>query len=269
MGRWVEVGDRVWVRRHDELDLSLGLVAGDDACLVIDTGADEAQGAEFAGAVRELTGLPWSVVLTHAHFDHAFGTAAFGDCPVWAHPGCLAALAGTAEEQRATWAGHYRKEGRPVLAERLEAARLVLPDRLVAGTAEIDLGGRVVRLVHPGAGHTGHDLVAHVPDSGLVFAGDLVEEGAPPAFEDAFPQAWPSALDRVLGLRPRVLVPGHGDPVDEAFVIRQRAELAEVAELCRAAAAGELTHGEALARSPYPAEFTAGALVRPCEPGPG
>ncbi|MGW4636958.1 MBL fold metallo-hydrolase [Sphaerisporangium sp. NPDC004334] len=266
MGRWVEVGDRAWARRHDELDLTLGLVAGDRACLVVDTGADEAQGAAFAAAVRELTGLPWSVALTHAHFDHCFGTAAFGECAVWAHPGCRAELVATGERQRSAWVEHYRKEGDPEAAGRLAAARIVLPDRAAGTATELDLGGRVVRLAGPGPGHTGHDLVVHVPDSGVVFAGDLVEQGAPPAFEDAFPQTWPSALDRLLELAPRTVVPGHGDPVDAAFVARQRDELAEVARLCRAVAAGELTRAEALARSPYPEPFTSDALARPLAP---
>jgi glyoxylase-like metal-dependent hydrolase (beta-lactamase superfamily II) len=262
VGRWIEVGDRAWVRRHTELDLSLGLVAGERACLVVDTGPDEVWGAEFAAAVRELTGLPWSVVLTHAHFDHSFGTAAFGECPVWAHPACVTDIAENGEAQRAVWAEHYREEGDPEAAARIEAARLVPPGRLVKGTAEIDLGGRLVRLSHPGPGHTDHDLVVHVPDIALVFAGDLVEQGAPPSFCDAFPQAWPSALDQVLGLGARTVVPGHGEPVDAAFVARQRAELAEVAELCRAVGAGEFPVPEALARSPYPESFTTDALGR-------
>jgi glyoxylase-like metal-dependent hydrolase (beta-lactamase superfamily II) len=263
LDRWIEVGDRIWARRHAELDLTLGLVVGDRACLVIDTGADEAQGAALAAAVRELTGLPWSVVLTHAHFDHSFGTAAFGECPVWAHPACAADLAVTGEAQRSAWVEHYREQGSREAAERIAAARIVPPDRLVEGGAVVDLGGRLVRLAHPGPGHTGHDLVVHVPDSHLVFAGDLVEQGAPPSFGDAFPQAWPSAVDRVLALGARTLVPGHGEPVDAAFVARQRAELAEVAQLCREVGAGRLGLPEALARSPYPESFTSEALARP------
>ncbi|MFC6079984.1 MBL fold metallo-hydrolase [Sphaerisporangium aureirubrum] len=262
MGRWIEVGDGVLVRRHEELDLSLGLIAGGRGCLVVDTGGDEAQGAEFAAAVREVTSLPWSVVLTHAHFDHTFGTAAFGECAVWAHPGCAAELEAGGEAQRATWAEHYRTAGRTDIAESIEATRIVLPDRLVRDRAEVDLGGRVVRLLHPGPGHTGHDLVVHVPDAGVVFAGDLVEQGAPPAFEDSYPLEWPSTLGGVAALGASTTVPGHGEPVDAAFVAGQRAELDEVAALCEAVAAGTLTAAEALERSPYPASFTAGALSR-------
>ncbi|GAA1276050.1 MBL fold metallo-hydrolase [Sphaerisporangium rubeum] len=262
MVRWAEVGDGVLVRRHDELDLSLGLVVGEHGCLVVDTGGDQTQGAEFAAAVREVTTLPWTVVVTHGHFDHAFGTAAFGDCEVWGHPGCAAELVSGGERQRAFWVEHYRAAGRDDVARRIEGTRVVAPQRLVAGEAEIDLGGRTVRLLHPGPGHTGHDLVAHVPDAGVVFAGDLVEQGAPPAFEDAFPLAWPTAVLRLMTLGAATVVPGHGDPVDVAFVAAQRAELLRVAALCRAVVAGEMTAEEAQALSPYPERFTADALGR-------
>jgi glyoxylase-like metal-dependent hydrolase (beta-lactamase superfamily II) len=59
-----------------------------------------------------------------------------------------------------------------------------------------------------------------------VFAGDLVEQGAPPSVgPDSDLPAWPATLDALLALAPRVVVPGHGDPVDAAFVSEQRGEL--------------------------------------------
>ena len=67
---WAEVGDRVYVRRHRSMDLNVTLVVGERACLVVDTRADEAQGAELRDAVRAVTPHPWVVVNTHFHFDH-------------------------------------------------------------------------------------------------------------------------------------------------------------------------------------------------------
>ncbi|MFJ3405960.1 MBL fold metallo-hydrolase [Promicromonospora sp. NPDC090134] len=262
MGRWVEVADGVLVRRYAELDLSVGLVVGGESCLVVDTGGDAGQGAELAAAVREVTPLPWQVVLTHSHFDHSFGTEAFAPCAVWAHRRCRADLVATGDRQRETWARRYRERGEPEVADRIAAVRLVLPDRLVDEGAELDLGGRRVGLRHLGPAHSDHDLVVHVPDADVVFAGDLVEHGAPPQFGDAFPQGWPAALDGVLALGAATVLPGHGDPVDRDFVRAQRAELALVAELCREVAAGRLGRAQALARSPYPAEFMAAALAR-------
>jgi len=260
--RWIEVAAGIFVRRYVELDLSVGLVVGDGGCLVVDTGGDAVQGAELAAAVREVTPHPWTVALTHSHFDHSFGTEAFLPCPVWAHRGCHADLAESGARQQENWARRYREQGRPDVAEQIERVVLVLPDHLVDDRAELTIGDRRVVLAHFGPAHSDHDLVVHVPGAGVVFAGDLVEHGAPPQFGDADPLGWPGVLDRLLALDAPTVLPGHGDPVDRDFVAAQRDELAEVAGLCRAVAAGELEVGEAVARSPYPEDFTRAALAR-------
>ncbi|SHG90661.1 MBL fold metallo-hydrolase [Streptoalloteichus hindustanus] len=262
-GRWVEVADGVLVRRYVELDQSLGLVVGGERCLVVDTGGNDPQGEELAAAVREVTALPWSVMITHAHWDHFFGTAAFRPCDVWAHPRCRDEMASSADEQREAWAQRYRDEGKPELADALLRAELVLPDREVAPRVELDLGGRTAVLTHPGRGHTDNDVVVHVPDVATVFTGDLVEQGAPPLIgRDAHPLEWPSTLDAVLALDPVVVVPGHGEPVDRAFTEGQRDELTVVAGLIRAVEAGELSVEAALRRSPYPEDVTRPVLDR-------
>src|SRR4029453_3504247 len=90
-------------------------------------------------------------------------------------------------------------------------------------------GGRPVQLRHLGRGHTDNDLVLTLPDAdGLVIAGDLVGEGAPPQFGSAFPLDWPRTLDAVAELVTGRLVPGHGAVVDREFAQAQRAEHAEL-----------------------------------------
>lgn len=217
--RWIELGGGVFARRYEHLDQTLGLVVGGERCLVVDTGGDEVHGAEFAAAIREITTVPWLVVLTHAHFDHHFGTKPFLPCPVWAHERCGAAM-GT---DRATWAETFHREHKHELAHRLLEAELVPPTQLLTDAVTLDLGGRTVTLLHPGRGHTDHDVAVHVPDVDVVFAGDLVEQGAPPSIgPDSHAGDWPRALDRLLALGPGTIVPGHGEPVDAAFVWRQR-----------------------------------------------
>jgi len=103
-----------------------------------------------------------------------------------------------------------------------------------------------------------------VPDADVVFAGDLVENGAPPAFEGSFPASWPTALAGVLELTgpDTVVVPGHGDPVDAPFVAAQRADIAAVVELARELTAGSVTLAEVLRDSPFPADATRRAIGR-------
>jgi glyoxylase-like metal-dependent hydrolase (beta-lactamase superfamily II) len=258
----VEVGDGVLVRRYRELDLSVGLVVGEDACLVVDTRGDRRQGTELAEALRQVTALPWTVVLTHAHFDHCFGTEAFLPCAVWAHRGCGPALAGTADRQRRVWAEHYRSAGQPEVAARLAEVEPVQPDHPVDARTELDVGGRPVVLAHLGPAHTDHDLVVHVPDASVTFAGDLVEHGAPPDFEDAQPLGWPRALDGLLDLAGDIVVPGHGEPAEPPFVAAQREELAQVAALYRAVGDGRLPVEEAVRRGPYPESTMWTALTK-------
>lgn len=215
------------MQRNRALDLNLGLVLGGAGFLVVDTGTSAEHGARFAAgcAERGAHGNP-SVVLTHAHFDHVFGTTAFPGAAVYAHPDCAATLSSYPGEDRTPWAELLAIEGFPALAEELRTAPLVHPTRHVTA-ATVDLGDRRVHLTHPGRGHTGGDLIVHIPDVATVFAGDLVEQGAPPqAGDDAFPAEWPATLDRILALRPHVVVPGHGEPVDARFVAAQRDQLA-------------------------------------------
>jgi glyoxylase-like metal-dependent hydrolase (beta-lactamase superfamily II) len=239
-GTWRELARGVLARRHPELDLTTGLVLGAEGCLVIDTRGDAAQGGELAAAVRDRTPLPWTVVLTHAHFDHAYGTSAFLPADVLAHPGCRDELARVTEPPPGTG--------------------IVLPHRLVRDRAVLDLGGRRVELHHFGPAHTGHDLVVHVPDAGVVFAGDLVEHGPAGFTAESFGQdsaldGWPGVLDALLDLDAHMIVPGHGDPVGRSFVAGQRRKLAELVH-----ALGASSETAVLTRSPYPEDVTRAAL---------
>lgn len=256
---WIELADGVLVRRYAELDLSVGLVIGGSGCLVVDTRSDPAQGAELHAAVREITRQPCTVVLTHAHFDHCLGTAAFLPAPVWAHPRSRDDLArgGAAQYTEALAcfdAQQIRRE--PALVPP------VVPDHLATEPVEVDLGGRRVLLIHPGLGHTEGDIAVYSPDTGVLFAGDLIEQGADPDFTDAYPLDWPTAVTELLRLHPRIVVPGHGDVVDTSFAAAQRDDLATLADLCRAVLAGERDTADVLRASPFATPTTRAALSR-------
>lgn len=265
--RWVELADRVWVRRCEELDLSLGLVVGDDSCLVIDTGVSAEHGYEFATAVRELTPLPWQIAYTHDHFDHWFGTAAFGESAVWAVADGARFLS-VGDVQRRRWAAKYRLQRREEAARAIGRSRLVPPNCRVNGAIGLDLGGRTVVLRQAGLAHTDNDMVVEVPDAGVLFAGDLLENGAPPSYGDAFPHHWPQVVEHLLSWRPRTVVPGHGDPVDYWWARNQARDMAEVSRLCAEVARGLVSAEEAAAHAPFGPEAMRIALERTRLPAP-
>jgi glyoxylase-like metal-dependent hydrolase (beta-lactamase superfamily II) len=257
---WVEVADRCFQRRYSTLDVSVGVVLGAAGALLIDTLGSHREAGRLRADLRRL-GVrrePRWVVNTHAHFDHCFGNAVFTpEDGVWGHASVPWELA---EIDRAALAAEF-----PDWADDVRVDSLKPPDRLVAASAAIDLGDRVVKLHHLGRGHTGGDLAIAVPDARCVYAGDLVEESGPPSYgTDSFPLDWPTTLMQLLNLPFDALVPGHGAAVDRDFVVRQAGELALIAlrirELHAAGVQGEdaVTAGD----WPYPREAIATAVRR-------
>lgn len=255
---WREIADRVFLRRHRSVKLNVGLVVGDASCLVVDTRASHRQGLELAAAVVEITALPRVVVNTHPHWDHFFGNAALRPAEIWSHTQTAAEIRDSGQAQVAQVRRWMLDDGDDDLAGELDQTRIDPPDRTFDDQATIDLGGRSVQLRYLGRGHTDGDAVVWVPDSGVVFAGDLVEEGDPPSFEDSFPLDWPATLTALAELATGPVVPGHGHVVDRDFVAGQGAALDRLARTAvRASAAGhdverawaDLDFGEYTART--------------------
>ncbi|GGX51347.1 MBL fold metallo-hydrolase [Streptomyces minutiscleroticus] len=225
---WERLAPGVGRRRLPVWDCTAGLVVGEDAVLMVDAGSSLREGAELRTQAERLLGgrRPTHLALTHPHFDHVFGAAAFAGAEVFGAVGVDQVLAHGREE---LCADAVRNGADP--REAAEAAdALVRPRHPVCGEWTLDLGGVQVLLANVGPGHTAHDLAVLVPSAPeVVFCGDLVEEsGEPQAGPDAVPSRWPAALDRLLALggEDALYVPGHGAAVDAAYVRAQRDELA-------------------------------------------
>lgn len=200
-------------------ELTVGLVVGTESALLVDAGSTPEQGRLLAAAAGRVTSVPvTTVVLTHAHVDHAYGIVGVGADTVLAH-----------------------EAARDELGADPDAP--ALPDRTVAVAAAVDLGGGVrVEIVHLGRGHTAGDLVVVVPSDDAVFAGDLVESAGPPQLgPDSYAHDWPATLDGLIGLTTdrSVVVPGHGPVMTRQDVFEQRGRLAAVSgEISRLAGLG-------------------------------
>lgn len=252
------LGDGVFRRRFESLDLNVGIVVGEDGVLIVDTRSSERQGRELLAELKQLTGNPvkW-VVNTHWHWDHVLGNSVFDQAEVFGHEFCQKVLSESAEEIR-----EAAKEWMPADEhEDIASTDVVPPSRVFSDRLSIDVG-RVVDLEHFGRGHTDADITVTVPDAGVVFMGDLVEEGAPPAFGDSYPLEWPSTLGLASPTTATGLVPGHGDVVDPAFVSDQLSELSAVAAIARRLLAGEIGLEDALLAGPYEPNVMRAAMAR-------
>ena len=257
-GLWQELADGVFTRRYRFYAQQIGVIVASDGVAVIDTRSTHQQAEEIRRDLASLTSLPVTTVInTHGHYDHAFGNSVFRPATIWGHVRCATMLRVGGERSRAKLV-----DDAPSLAS--EAAEVVIdpPDRVFETEATIDFGGRHLELRYLGRAHTDNDIVIHVPDASLVFAGDLVEESGPPYFGDAYPIEWPATVEGIVDLQPGVVVPGHGAVGGREFLLEQLENLRAIADLGRKVHGGELDMPAAAALAPYPAEAAREAIER-------
>jgi glyoxylase-like metal-dependent hydrolase (beta-lactamase superfamily II) len=249
-GAWQELASGVFTMRYRFFAQQIGVILGSDGVAVIDTRSTHRQAEEIRRDLARLTSLPVTTVInTHGHYDHAFGNHVFRPAGIWGHVRCVTMLEVSGEQQRAGLAQEV-----PSLAEDVAAVVIDPPEHTFDTETTLDIGGRRVDLRYLGRAHTDNDIVVHLPDANLVFAGDLVEESAPPFFGDGYPIEWPATLERLLALAPTTVVPGHGAVGDRAFLQSQLEDVRSIADLGRRVHTAELDVEAAIALAPYPPE---------------
>jgi len=230
-------------------------VVADGGVLVIDALGSPPLARQLLARIREVTPLPVRyVVVTHCHADHIYGLQVFREAgaTLVGHVGCREYLASDTARQRLAAS---REDLFPWIDEHTE---LVAPNLWMGeGGSEDDLllniGRRSFRVRHAGPSHTAEDLVVHDPATGVLFAGDIVFRGRVPFVGQADSRRWIAALDRMLDLQPKVLVPGHG-PLshDPAADLRQtRDYLAYLRQTMGEAARNMEPFDEAYARTDW------------------
>lgn len=239
---WTQVGDGVYQRRYDPLDVSVGLVIGPCGATVIDTRNNPAEAQEIMNDVAQQFAVPIvAVINTHAHYDHSFGNQLFAHAgiPIYGHH-LIAQHFENFERPRL-----LRVQQDPESEPDKSWAEVVLtpPSVPIAKPATVDLGGRELKLIPLDPGHTQSDLAIYIPDAGIWFLGDIIEESGPPMFgSGSFPLGWPKVLRSLLKLidPQHVLIPGHGQAMDRAFVSGQLARFEELAQTLRTAHAASV-----------------------------
>src|SRR5260221_11388386 len=121
-----------------------------------------------------------------------------------------------------------------------------------ASPSDIDLGGRVVRVI-PRAGHTASDCSLELDDPSIVFCGDLLWNGMFPNYVDATPSELARSVKALRRLRATTYVPGHGAIARQADFDRYGSMLGEIERAARSAHAKGQTAAEAGAADALPA----------------
>jgi glyoxylase-like metal-dependent hydrolase (beta-lactamase superfamily II) len=232
------------------------IVIGEREVIVVDAQFTRAATLETIAAIRSVTARPVGAVInTHWHDDHLAGTQVYQDSfpgvRVVRHANTVADLVTLGRPNRAgnvqngpAAADRYERllnaglgaDSAPItaaerasitaalrifrryLAEAPEFREVSATDT-VAERLDLGSGPNAVRVRWFGCGNTRGDLVAWLPERGIVATGDLVVAPVPFGF-GSFPEQWPAALDSIIGLAPRIVVPGHGPVMRDLGYLR-------------------------------------------------
>lgn len=184
-----------------------GFVVTPAGVVVIDALGSPQLARELLDAIAQITPLPVTqVVVTHYHADHIYGLQEFRrrGARILAHRGALDYLNSETARMRLEVS---RKELAPWVDGSTE---LVHADEWLQGPRELVLGGTRLLVRPVGPAHTPEDLVVFLPAEGVLFAGDMVFRGRVPFVGQADSRQWIAALETLLAMDPKVVVPGHG-----------------------------------------------------------
>jgi glyoxylase-like metal-dependent hydrolase (beta-lactamase superfamily II) len=202
---------------------NVGIVVGNRATLVIDTGLGERNGATVVRVAQKLAKGPTLYLTnTHYHSEHTAGEQAFPANTI------IIRLALQQEEMNKRVQAHL-EAFRKMSAQNqglLQEVKFRTADILFDREAKLDLGGVTARLVWLGAAHTKGDELIFVEEDGVLLPGDIVQKNVFPILpnEDASLKGWLAILDEIEALHPRLIVPDHGAPVVDASQIGKERE---------------------------------------------
>ncbi len=216
------------------------VIVNQDDVVIVDSHISPESGRAMLQELKAITDKPVRVLIdTHFHYDHTDGNQAFPPgVEIIGHEftrrkmtgdvldqGMLAdlikALPRQVDDLKARAAIEADASAKARLeqqvgvqssfASSMKDLRVTPPNVTVTDRLTLFRGGREIRLLYLGRGHTGGDLVVYLPKERVLCSGDLLVNGVANLI-DGFVDEWPDALEKLKPLDFVDVIPGHGDP---------------------------------------------------------
>jgi len=174
--------------------------------------------------VRSVTDKPIShLVLSHYHAVRVLGAAEYKAANIIMSSKARSMVVERGQED---WDSEFDRFPR-LFKGHEEIPGLTWPTTTFDKKMSLFLGKRRVDLYFLGRAHTAGDIVIHVPDSNVLFTGDIVEYKSACYCGDAHLQEWPKTLGKIAKFQAVSLVPGRGDALTDPRQINDAIELTE------------------------------------------
>jgi glyoxylase-like metal-dependent hydrolase (beta-lactamase superfamily II) len=234
-GATMKISDHAYVILDDNVGFvpNVGIIVGERATLIVDTGMGPENGAIVLDEARKLSdNTEFYLTATHFHPEHDLGATAF--------PATAKMIRWRGQQAETDAAGAQTIERfssfSPAVGALLSKASYRKADTIFDDELTLDLGGVHVRLSGVGPAHTLGDTVMYVEEDKVLLTGDVVMPVFPAASgQSANIEKWLANVGEFIEFAPRVVVPAHGRLIDAGTLERYREYLTAVQTETRAA----------------------------------
>ena len=206
---------------NEGLNANIGLIVTPAGAVLVDSGPTFQVAGKIEAAAKKITSQPIKWVINTGGQDHRWlGNGYFSAKGIE-----TIAHADAKADMKARSGMHM--EGLKILKERLDGTQPTLPTRFVTGPdTRLELGGVVIELKHVHGGHTPGDTLVWLPQKNLMFTGDMVYVDRTLGLIDVSSgKTWLESFSLIDQIKPKVIVPGHGQVTDLATAQHQTRDL--------------------------------------------
>lgn len=163
------------------------IVVTNDGIVLLDGQGDPMDGKRLVDSLKKISPLPLKyVVVASDHIDHVGGNAEIKA----AYPGAVFISSPASQK---------------VLAK-----APVVPSETVSDKRILNVGGTEFQIINLGRAHTGGDLAVYLPQTKVLFLGEIYARGMFPSQRSSFPSEWVETLKKAKTMDVSWFVPGHG-----------------------------------------------------------
>ncbi len=197
------------------LNANIGLIETNEGNVLIDSGATWLGAEQIEQAAKKVSSRPIRWVINTGGQDHRWlGNGYFQDkkATVIAHE--------LAKKDMQNRGGDQLAALNALLGNAANRTQAAMPDQWLKGdSTTLTLGGQQFVFLSSGGGHTPGDLMVWLPQSKILFSGDIVYlERLLSVLPVSSTKAWIKALETIEQLDVLQIIPGHGKVGDKVVV---------------------------------------------------
>jgi glyoxylase-like metal-dependent hydrolase (beta-lactamase superfamily II) len=215
----VKVTEKIWAivgplsnRTPENLgnNATFGVVITSEGLILVDSGGTRKGAEALHAVVKSISDKPVRYVINTGGQDHRW----FGNDYFSRQGAKIISSEAAAVDHKQRFNDQVLRLTALIGDENFAGTEARYADILFSDSYRLTLGDTSIELFHKGQAHTPGDSYVWIPDSSVVFSGDIVYVDRMLGIgEQSNSRSWVEVFEAMAALQPDVVIPGHGAPV--------------------------------------------------------